>query len=218
MTRPLTHKVKSSFLCRNKFTLNKNTCIVQHKVVIFYKYKFTLIKYKSRFYQFRYKSQRHLRFRRMEKEMAGGSRSGTSYEILFVPHRRAYTHHNLDVYFLPLARLFFLWPNFSFFGATFFLTARLFFYWHDFFSDAHLWTITSVGEQEPKMALEKASTYLLLNTSVFMSGWGEGSSSIPIRQARQKQFRVGPARIGSPREILKCSFSEIHIWHILRQN
>ena len=51
-----------------------------------------------------------------------------------------------------------------------------------------------------------------------------------IIQARRKQFRVGPARIGSsaegasilggsggmlPREILKFSFSKMHIWRIL---
>ena len=49
-------------------------------------------------------------------------------------------------------------------------------------------------------------------------------------QARQKQFRVGPAKIGSstdgasrvgeywgmvPQEILKFSFSKTHIWRIL---
>ena len=52
-------------------------------------------------------------------------------------------------------------------------------------------------------------------------------------QARRKQFRVGPAKIGwsaegtsklggsggmLPREILKFSFSKIHIWRILREN
>ena len=41
-----------------------------------------------------------------------------------------------------------------------------------------------VVEQQSKMAagndLEKASIYFVLNTSVFMIGWREGSSSIPI--------------------------------------
>ena len=52
-------------------------------------------------------------------------------------------------------------------------------------------------------------------------------------QARRKQYRVDPTKIGLsakgagtvegsggmlPREILKCSFSKIHIWHILREN
>ena len=54
-----------------------------------------------------------------------------------------------------------------------------------------------------------------------------------IIQARRKQYRVDPTKIGSsakgagtlegsggmpPREILKFSFSKIHIWHILREN
>ena len=52
-------------------------------------------------------------------------------------------------------------------------------------------------------------------------------------QARRKQYRVDPTKIGSsakgavtlegsggmlPREILKFSISKIHIWHILREN
>ena len=52
-------------------------------------------------------------------------------------------------------------------------------------------------------------------------------------QARRKQYRVDPTKIGSsakgagtlegfggmvPREILKFSFSKIHIWRILREN
>ena len=52
-------------------------------------------------------------------------------------------------------------------------------------------------------------------------------------QARWKQYRVGPTKIGSsaegagtlegsggmlPRENLKFSFSKIHIWRILREN
>ena len=47
-------------------------------------------------------------------------------------------------------------------------------------------------------------------------------------QARRKQLRVGPAKIesnangastlGGPGEILKFSFSNIHIWRILGEN
>ena len=54
-----------------------------------------------------------------------------------------------------------------------------------------------------------------------------------FNQARRKQFRVGPAKIGwsdegastaggsggmLPREILKFTFSKIRIWRILKEN
>ena len=58
-------------------------------------------------------------------------------------------------------------------------------------------------------------------------------NGLGVRQAQRKQFRVDPAIVGScveraitlgrswdmfSREILKFSFSKVHIWCILREN
>ena len=63
-----------------------------------------------------------------------------------MPYTRAYSFILRMYTFLPLARLFFVWRDFSLSGATFFCLARLFFSGATFFYLARLFSVGTLSK------------------------------------------------------------------------